>query len=258
MRGRLWVVSSGLALLLTGCYSYPYYGSPYAAPGGAYGSPYQQYPGGNYIAPGGTYVPQNSNGLSPTPVSPGTGSGVNPAPTFRPDGNAPAYPGGVDKPVPRPDASDFGTDPNRTPQDNGFNTPFQPQGSLPMGSPTVAAGPLPGNPAALPMPMPTSVEQVRGQVTDGVEYGYDTTGYRWLKGLLTYDDIDKTWSIIYSLSPSATDRFGGEFTLAPDTRLNGLQNDTPVQIEGFIDEKTRDKQLNKPMYRLTKILPLSR
>lgn len=255
MRGRLWGLTGGLALLLSGCYSYPYYGSPYGAPGSMYGTPYQQAPGG-YVAPGGTYVPSNSNGISPTPVSPGTGSGVNTPPTFRPDGNAPAYPSNnVDKPVPRPDASEFGTDPNRTPQDNGFPaSQFQPSSALPTGPQTVAAGPLPGNPSAMPMP----VEQVRGQVADGVEYGYDANGYRWLKGLLTYDDLDKTWSVIYSLSPSAADRFGGEFTLAPDTRLDPLRNDTPVQIEGFIDEQTRDRQLNKPMYRITKILPLTR
>lgn len=264
MRGRLWGLSSGLALLLSGCYSSPYYGAqPYGAPGSMYGTPYQQYPGGTYPAPGGTYIPQNSNGVSPTPVSPGNGngSGVNAPPTFRPDGsNAPAYPGnGVEKPVPRPDAGDFGVDPNtsnRPPASDGFDdSPFKPSSALPTGSPTVAAGPLPGNPSALPMPMP--VAQVGGQVTDNVQFGHDAAKYTWLQGIVAYDDIEQSWSILYSLSPSAQDQFGGDLTLAADSRFAGLRNETPVRLEGFVDPQKRDSR-GKPVYRITSIKPLSR
>lgn len=270
MRGRLWRLTGGLALLLSGCYSSPYYygAQPYGAPGSMYGAPYQQYPSGGYPAPGGTYIPQNSNGISPTPIAPGSGSGsgVNAPPTFRPDGgsNAPAYPGnGADKPVPRPDAGDFGVDPNtsnRPPASDGFDdSPFKPSSALPMGSPTVAAGPLPGNPSALPMPMPVEqVAQVGGRAPDDVQFGHDAAKYTWLQGIVAYDDIDQTWSILYSLSPSAQDRFGGDLTLATDpARFAGMRNETAVRLEGFLDPQMRDSR-GKPVYRITKLLPLNR
>ena len=270
MVGRHWGLSSGLGLLLlTGCHSYPYSGqyyggtSPYAMPS----APMQSYPsGGSYMAPNnGIYVPQGTGGASPTPLSPTSpgpafngGGGTNPQPTFRPDVNSgypAASPGGADRPVPKPDL-DFGADPSATPRSpgsDGFQTPFSPSSSLPPGTRPVAARPLPGNPDLMPMP---PVSQVGGQEPDPRHFGYDPAKYTWLQGTLEFDDIDKTWNIMYNLAPGRDDPYGGSLVLVPDSRLT-LPNESLVKLEGFVDQQVKDR-FGKPMYRIQKITPLQR
>lgn len=72
-----------------------------------------------------------------------------------------------------------------------------------------------------------------------VEYGFDTTNYRWLRGVLRYDDQSRHWNITYSVA--GNDQFGGLLSLAVSSQqIGGLTDGDPVDVSGYIDTSTRD------------------
>lgn len=80
-------------------------------------------------------------------------------------------------------------------------------------------------------------------------YDYDPGKYSWLRGVVDCDPSDKTWNLIYDVTPDFDDRFQGSITLADDPRLSVLRNDDVVLIEGRVDERQTDRR-GKPVYRI--------
>lgn len=269
---------SGSALLLTlvGCHHYGY--QPYGYGYGPTYAPQPQYygPSGGYPA-GGTYVPQTITPASPTPITPTPNSGTSPTPTWRPnttnENNAPTFNRNPDDPGRVPPARDLGDDfpgnpgASRAPTTNnataGLPT-FERGGLAAAAPPAVTAEIVPsGNrvvsedpfgatsPARLPtdldsQPMPPNAAKPLNP------YEFDRQGYKWLRGVIDYDDLTQTWSIVYNLTPDATDPYAGSLIVSPHPDLGQLQRGDIVLLEGRIDQKLKDRT-GKPIYTITKV-----
>lgn len=88
-------------------------------------------------------------------------------------------------------------------------------------------------------------------------FAHDTEAYRFLRGLVTYDDQLQAWSIIYDDKPSRDDEFGGVFTLADHPGLTVLKDNDVVYLEGQVSESLMD-EFGKPRYivkHLSKLKP---
>jgi hypothetical protein len=83
-------------------------------------------------------------------------------------------------------------------------------------------------------------------------FGYDRSGYRWLRGVVDYDPNGRNWNIIYGLPPDPHDEFGGSLTLADGAELRDLRNNDVVLVEGRIDPSAGQDVLGKPLYRVTR------
>lgn len=267
-RGRLkpcWVL---LPLLAVGCYSYPYYGNPYGGggpggyppAGGYYGTP-APYDGG-YVAPpgGGTYIPMSPTtpGASPTPLNGAPTSPTSPTPTWRnstPTDAAP-YDSGINRPVPTPTNDDFSRPPAAfqppARSDELGVSPFEPTSRLPVPTPVpVVQKPTAMDPFASSPPV-QPVSQAIPQPADGNGYGFEQSGYRWLKGKLDYDAGSGTYYLIYSLTPPITDPYGGEIALMDDPQLQGLTSDDFVVVEGFVNSVQKDSR-GKAKYKINSL-----
>ena len=90
-------------------------------------------------------------------------------------------------------------------------------------------------------------------------FGHDAEGFRFLRGLVSYDDKLRSWSIIYNDKPARDDEYGGVFTLADHPGLTVLNDNDVVYIEGHISETVTDA-FGKPRYiveHLNKLKPKS-
>ena len=277
MQSKRWKVrlACGLPLLLlAGCFPHNPYG-PYGP--GAYPGVYSTPPAGLAV-PNGVIVqppstqtlPGNSAPLwqqSQDPVPPN----LNP-PILNPSTNGAGDSNGT-LPVPDPIAPGSfgdGTD-NLDFNDSDTPAPFNSkQGSLrntghdvpqeQMASRSTAedAGafvdPVPVDPAALKQ---TSAESDEAAARRPNPFDHDREDFRWLRGVVDYDEADKTWNIIYDMNPDRTDRFGGSITLGDDERLSELHDDDVVLVEGRVDANARDRS-GKPLYhveRLARLVP---
>ena len=83
-------------------------------------------------------------------------------------------------------------------------------------------------------------------------FGHDDKNFRWLRGVVDYDQTDKTWNIIYDLQPELTDRFGGSLVLVDHPDLKDLKTGEVVQLEGFLAEEQTDRT-GKPVFQIEKI-----
>ena len=237
----------------------------------------------------GNLAPIPSSGVSPTPANPtptptfegggGTGSGG-----FDPGGGGTDIGndfsgGGVGDPYyTAPGAGgavpDYGDpmgdfqDPVR-PADPGADFDFGPSASLtpPAGNPAADAEPMPlsfADPTAGPDPFAAAPMQPIEQTayvppTAGETrldpYGYEAGTYAWLRGVVSKDAADGSWSITYDLEPEPFDALGGNVTLAGDARLDALSDGDVVLVEGQVDRATADR-LGKPVYRVGQVVPL--
>lgn len=288
---RLVCALGGLALV--GCYSpyryapYSPYGpgiptySPQVAPppqfGPPVGSPTPVYPdggipGGGFPPPNGTFPPDasfggsqfnNGSGLTPTPdpnssFPPSDGGGFNPVLPSNPNsGPVPNY----DDPntlSPPPSGGTFG---------NGNVTPFNQDGASfrPDSDTSEAIGSLPYEPAspkqlqlaAHRSPPPASISVGNNpppRMPDSPQgYGYDKVGYRWLSGIVDFDEQQKEWVLIYDLTPDPQDTFKGQITLINNPYLSRVQSSDLVHVEGYVDSSVRDRSSGKPQYRVQNI-----
>ena len=91
------------------------------------------------------------------------------------------------------------------------------------------------------------------QATDDTKrpYGHDAQ-FQWIKGVLDYDDANKTWVIMYDDNPSPADRLGGELTLAEHRLLERVRPNDAVRIEGSFDQFEKDAN-GKPVYLITRL-----
>ncbi|MCP4783856.1 MAG: hypothetical protein GY903_21820 [Fuerstiella sp.] len=95
---------------------------------------------------------------------------------------------------------------------------------------------------------PSSIQPVGAR---HVEYGYDTTDYRWLRGVLRYDGESRHWTITYSVA--GNDQFGGMLSLAVSSQqIGSLTDGDPVDVSGYVDTTTRDSH-GRDVYRVDSI-----
>lgn len=83
-------------------------------------------------------------------------------------------------------------------------------------------------------------------------YKFDRKTFRWLRGVVDYDDDAKTWNIIYSLRPDSKDKYGGSIGLLGDNQLGALSNNDVVLVEGFVDGDHLDA-FGKPQFRVERL-----
>ena len=82
-------------------------------------------------------------------------------------------------------------------------------------------------------------------------FGYDRSNYRWLRGVIDYDQHRKNWHIIYGLPPDPQDKFAGSLTLIDDGHLRDFQSDDVVFLKGGIDATAGRDVLGKPIFRVS-------
>ena len=275
MMARSFLKTAWMAAFLLphlGCVGPAYgpYGPGYGNMGGAPGySTYPGYPGYNgglYNGYGGYQtVPPGTNSYTPglDNVAPSGGS-TSPDPTYGPNSSpsdAPYYGSGADRVVPDPyvpGANDIYNPPVTGPGDISFEGD-EPTEALRPGVNSSASinGPrLDINRVSLTngeAPAETNSRRSSAIAALTGNHDFDSAGYRWLEGVVTYDASDRTWSIIYDLAPTADDQYGGHFVLADNPMLKVLRDGEFVRIEGNIAEQTGG-QLGKPLYKITRVI----
>jgi hypothetical protein len=213
-----------------------------------YGQPYgqQAYPG--TMAPGTQYYPGVPSGatLGPSIDTPGaTGTGGD-APMFYgapnsstqnrfvpdagyTDGSGVYSPGTGTASGGSTGASDLGT----TSSDEGFQPPIQ-------------------SGEEKPISLTREVKSIAEQ-----QYAYDTSGHRWLQGVVSYDPRDKSWGIVYSIDPAPTDPHAGYLTLVDDPRLAALKDGDTVRLAGRVAPERLDFS-RRPSFEVSTITHISR
>lgn len=251
--GGLWPCC--LLCCTVGC-MYPSYGPGYT------GYPYQQpmyAPPQNLTAPGTLVVPPSNAPL----YSPGTNNGStyerDPADTWQSPSGSGSSGGGMfegndaDKvPAPKdPGAgsnSPFYNDPLNQP-----STQIIPAPHIPVAAVSAASQPAVADPAATNA-VGISLAPGNVAVSRPVSYGFDTTGYRWLQGVLNYHAQNGTWSITYNRSQN--DTFLGDLTLlVQPQQLSNLQPGMAVQVRGQLDSSALDTR-GRASYRVEQIFEL--
>lgn len=211
------------AACLSGCYNpYMNYGNPYMQPG--YAPPQTLNPG----APGTLIIPQSD------------------APMYDP---AQTYDDDIDDDFEKSGSGSFyGTD-----SEEGVPRPRDLENGSKMfdsdlGGPGVNTGPPQNNSVSRPVGAP--VRSVSSSAS-GSPYGFDADEYRWLRGILRYDQNRRLWNIVYSLQED--DLFRGNFYLviAPD-QVAGLRPGDTVDLRGEVLHDPVDYR-GRPMYRVASL-----
>ncbi len=81
-------------------------------------------------------------------------------------------------------------------------------------------------------------------------YGYDAVGYRWLRGVVHFDEKQHAWVIVYNPNPGPQDAYKGQLTLLDNGLLQKMQNDNVVLVEGQVDPANPEPGTGKPQYRV--------
>ena len=281
--------------MLAGCYSPYGYQGQYGGPGhygqpayqtpGYQGAPMYTVPNGQPLGNGGTYVPGGSSpGSSPTPLGPPSTYDNNPnGIRFESPNNAAPFnpnPGTDRGRVPNPDddlrnSKPGASKPTLTPTsgttDNEFTTPFEQQGNSGAGNTGSPVQPAQATTEPDPFEMP---QQLRSSATSGASpiqrvsyeqpqaaklnpYGRDTkhANPTWLRGVVEYDQKQRSWSILYSANPDSRDPNGGVLTLANHPNLAKCRVGEIILAEGAIDASQTDAR-GKPIYALDNVTPL--
>lgn len=265
-----------------------YYGQPaYQTPGYPGGPVYPGSPG-QPLGNGGTYVPGGTSpGMSPTPLNPPSTYDNNPGGIRfeSPNNNAPSFepnPGTGRGTVPDPgddlkNSNPGASKPTLTPtsgtSQDELSSPFEQTGNSNGGS--IGA---PAQPAQLPAdadPFFEMPQQQKSSSTSGTSviqtvsyeqpqaaklnpFGRDTkhANPTWLRGVIEYDQKQRTWSILYSSNPDPRDLNGGMLTLASHPNLAKCRNGEVVLAEGAIDASQTDAR-GKSIYVLDNVTPLT-
>lgn len=80
-------------------------------------------------------------------------------------------------------------------------------------------------------------------------YGRASNGEAWFRGIVDYDEEEKTWYLIYNPQPEEADERGGIVTLLEHPSLQFLQSDDTVLVEGHFDQLATDRYGN-PKYQV--------
>lgn len=285
---RLCALCGASLLAAAGCYSSPYGGyggyptytvppGGTVVPGGTYMSPAT--PGmlsapGTLSAPGSTFPTPADPNWQPTPQTYPTPAGSsNDAPLF----NSPSTPATIPQtnPVPNygdPNSPDFNSFPSGPSSSPTNTTPFSSStqgvggeafsqdgsGVKLKGIESSAAFQVDVHPASsrnepfAQSSAPSTATNNMAFRPDGPAFAFDAAAYRWLRGKVDYDDVDRSWNIIYNLVPDETDLYQGSITLADGPLVSRLQHDTYVLLEGRPDPQHRDSR-GRPCYHVERI-----
>jgi hypothetical protein len=71
---------------------------------------------------------------------------------------------------------------------------------------------------------------------------YDRVKYSWLRGIVDFEQRDKSWHIIYSHHPDRHDPYGGAIRLVDCPKLGTLHSGDVVYIEGRVDTHRLDSR----------------
>lgn len=244
------------------------------------------YPPGS-IPPGGSTIP--GGGLSPTP-DPYRGTPAPAGGTFAPSGGStrlepvgepnggaapmyspPAGGGNINVPFPSEPSASFQPPVQRNMvAEAPFSAPAPAAAPMPLGADLgdnpFAGRPLkpisPVSPAAAaavaeemlnestqPIKLEKPVIPVSGEVRP---FAYDAEGYKWMRGIISYEKSSKCWSLVYSDAPDATDEFAGCVTIADHPDLVSLKDGDVVSISGEFAGAQADYR-GKPVYIIDKV-----
>ena len=84
-------------------------------------------------------------------------------------------------------------------------------------------------------------------------FDYDRKNYSWLRGVVDFDEQNKTWHLMYSQMPEPKDVYGGDIALIDHPDLAHLRDSDVVLVEGAIDANVPDR-LGKASYRIKKLV----
>lgn len=274
------------ALLLLGCRS----NSPYGNGGygyNSYGGAYPAGPSGPYSspAPGTVLGPSTAPGMPPTgmpttsippssyqPMNPGDPSRITEAPPYNPQ--QPSSPPPNSQPlrdpkrVPDPIEAGSGGNPAHlgNPLDDDADEIKRPTGSTRRNGPNMDALTDDSDDALSafgdenftePVRHASSTSHTETQLTRSGPnpYAYDRRGYSWLRGVVDFDESDRSWRITYNATPVEGDAYGGTLTLMHDEMLDTLLVNDVVYLEGVIDPSLRDR-FAKPKYKVGRVMRL--
>lgn len=253
MRGLTRILCGLLGLAAAGCQSYSPYGygypSNYGYPGG-YGAPtYAPPPGG--MQPGGAPVyspPINTGPATTTPpansppssgqLQPFSGGTASQPEKLVPEYNDPNSPATLGQ----PQGDEFKPPVEKTPANPGqtsldppaeFETGAE-SGGVQTADATMFEEPQPFQPVSHEAP---AAEQAADRPNP---YAHDAQNYRWFRGIAEYDEQNKSWQVVYNPTPDEQDRFGGRITLADHPKLDVLNANDVVLVEGRVDEQQPD------------------
>lgn len=270
-----------------------YYGQPMHQGPGYPNSPMYNTAPGQPLGNGGVYTPGGTTpGMSPTPLGAPPSTYDNNGPSIRfenPNNNAPEFnanPGGTGSgrgsvPDPNdelnhngPGASKPTLQPTSGTQQEDLTTPFNESANSNGASAGARVQPAQVTEEADPFEMPDRPQPLRSSATSGATaiqrvsyeepqpaklnpFGRDTKNANptWLRGVIDYDQKQRTWSILYSSNPDARDPNGGCLTLAPHPSLAKCRLGEVVLAEGAIDSTQTDVR-GKPLYVLDNVTPL--
>lgn len=214
-----------------------------------------------------TYQPPASTGLNsiqpaalaePAPLNPPT-SGLrevrSPAPT-----TADPFPSSAESGYsPVPARSPLPVTAAPVPEAEAFSLP-RTAPAMPAAAPAKSVDPF-AAPAKLEESAPAAAAPVwdlQTKKVDSVAYspfGHDPK-YKWLRGVVSKEPQDGSWSIVYDDEPDADDQWAGHLSLAPSPELDRLKDGDVVEIQGQIDQLVQD-QLGKPVFLISELKTLS-
>jgi hypothetical protein len=99
-------------------------------------------------------------------------------------------------------------------------------------------------------PAQVKAEQTTIEQTSTQTFARDAK-FAWLRGVVSKEPQDGTWSIIYDDQPADDDKWAGHLSLAPSPELDNLKDGDVVELHGQIDAVVQDRQ-GKPVYVVTK------
>jgi hypothetical protein len=244
-------VAAVSATVLSGCYSFP----PYGSYPGAYPAAPSAYPQQSLVMPGDVV-----GSPAVTTGQPGqstfTPSGTLEAPKYEPRSeSAPPMANPVPQPRdPGPDAATMDDPAERTsqkvePTEADDLSSIEPE-RLQFAEPIVRSTedvPADGIVAV-------SLEQ-EAQALAGASGLERDVQFRWVQGIVEYDKTQRSWHLIYDLEPAVTDTLGGEITLDGRLPLTESDNGRLIRVSGQFDPSRLDR-LNKPVYRVSRLEPV--
>ncbi|WP_010587555.1 hypothetical protein [Schlesneria paludicola] len=72
-------------------------------------------------------------------------------------------------------------------------------------------------------------------------YGHDPK-FKWIKGVVEFDEPSGTWLMMYDDKPGASDDFGGFLALGDHPKLKNLKSGDIVRIDGAFDPDRKDSR----------------
>jgi len=96
-------------------------------------------------------------------------------------------------------------------------------------------------------PAPTTVPAINES-----NYGYDVAGYTWFKGTVEFDKADGAWHLMYAVTPSQNDPYGGDISLVDDPRLEALQHNDVIYVTGTLKSGLTDR-VGKPRFQIQQL-----